>query len=157
MRGNIRLSRYLAGPAPTCYVRSYRGFHGPQTGRQLVHDADPVAEVPEELSEALGRDGLPSMWADHEVGGRLVLEKSCYRKFVAGMVCIAQFGFAIVLLLLAAKNATILLNFLFNIQVRLSISHKCFDLFQINFCYLIGIVGLIVWPVTMLKSPMHFW
>ncbi|KAK6030356.1 transmembrane amino acid transporter protein, partial [Ostertagia ostertagi] len=65
------------------------------------------------------------------------------RIFIAVMVCLTQFGFATVLILLAAKNTAILLHFFFTIKI--------------NFCWLIVIVGLIVWPATMLKSPMHFW
>ncbi|KHJ94401.1 transmembrane amino acid transporter protein [Oesophagostomum dentatum] len=65
------------------------------------------------------------------------------RSFIAVMICLTQFGFATVLTLLAAKNMAILLHFFFSIKV--------------NFCWLILIVGLIVWPATMLKSPMHFW
>ncbi|VDL70042.1 unnamed protein product [Nippostrongylus brasiliensis] len=72
--------------------------------------------------------------------------RACGRKmrtFVAVMVCLCQFGFATVLILLAAKNSSILLHFFVGIKV--------------NFCWLIVIVGLVVWPATMLKSPMHFW
>nr|CDJ97216.1 Amino acid transporter domain containing protein [Haemonchus contortus] len=65
------------------------------------------------------------------------------RSFIAVMVCLTQFGFATVLILLAAKNTAILLHFFFSIKI--------------NFCWLIVIVGLIVWPATMLRSPMHFW
>uniref|UniRef100_A0A1I7X818 Aa_trans domain-containing protein n=1 Tax=Heterorhabditis bacteriophora TaxID=37862 RepID=A0A1I7X818_HETBA len=65
------------------------------------------------------------------------------RSFVAFMVCLTQFGFATVLILLAAKNLAILLNFFFALKI--------------NYCYLIIVVGLIIWPATMLKSPMHFW
>ncbi|KHJ86349.1 hypothetical protein OESDEN_13905 [Oesophagostomum dentatum] len=65
------------------------------------------------------------------------------RSFIAVMICLTQFGFATVLTLLAAKNMAILLHFFFSIKI--------------NFCWLILIVGLIVWPATMLKSPMHFW
>ncbi|EYC19081.1 hypothetical protein Y032_0025g1161 [Ancylostoma ceylanicum] len=65
------------------------------------------------------------------------------RSFIAFMICLTQFGFATVLILLAAKNMAILLHFFFTIKI--------------NYCWLILIVGLIVWPATMLKSPMHFW
>ncbi|CAI2348203.1 unnamed protein product [Caenorhabditis sp. 36 PRJEB53466] len=65
------------------------------------------------------------------------------RSFIAFMICITQIGFATVLVLLAAKNLSILLHFFFSVDV--------------NQCYLILIVGLAVWPATMLKSPMHFW
>uniref|UniRef100_A0A7I4YRL9 Aa_trans domain-containing protein n=1 Tax=Haemonchus contortus TaxID=6289 RepID=A0A7I4YRL9_HAECO len=65
------------------------------------------------------------------------------RSFIAVMICLTQFGFATVLILLAAKNTAILLHFFFSIKI--------------NFCWLIVIVGLIVWPATMLRSPMHFW
>ncbi|KAK6051580.1 transmembrane amino acid transporter protein [Cooperia oncophora] len=87
------------------------------------------------------------------------------RSFIAVMVCLTQFGFATVLILLAGKNTAILLHFFFSIKVPFnfcgfllffsSCSGK--GQFQINFCWLIVIVGLIVWPVTMLRSPMHFW
>ncbi|KIH51515.1 hypothetical protein ANCDUO_18400 [Ancylostoma duodenale] len=65
------------------------------------------------------------------------------RSFIAFMICLTQFGFATVLILLAAKNMAILLHFFFNIKI--------------NYCWLILIVGFVVWPATMLKSPMHFW
>ncbi|KAF1762290.1 hypothetical protein GCK72_010552 [Caenorhabditis remanei] len=65
------------------------------------------------------------------------------RSFIAFMICITQIGFATVLVLLAAKNLSILLHFFFHLDI--------------NQCYLILIVGLAVWPATMLPSPMHFW
>ncbi|EGT39885.1 hypothetical protein CAEBREN_25444 [Caenorhabditis brenneri] len=65
------------------------------------------------------------------------------RSFIAFMICITQIGFATVLVLLAAKNLSILLHFFFSVDI--------------NQCYLILIVGLAVWPATMLPSPMHFW
>uniref|UniRef100_A0A8R1DLV1 Aa_trans domain-containing protein n=1 Tax=Caenorhabditis japonica TaxID=281687 RepID=A0A8R1DLV1_CAEJA len=65
------------------------------------------------------------------------------RSFIAFMICITQIGFATVLVLLAAKNLSIILHFFFSVDI--------------NQCYLILIVGLAVWPATMLKSPMHFW
>ncbi|ULT99716.1 hypothetical protein L5515_003634 [Caenorhabditis briggsae] len=65
------------------------------------------------------------------------------RSFIAFMICITQIGFATVLVLLAAKNLSILLHFFFSLDI--------------NQCYLILIVGLAVWPATMLPSPMHFW
>ncbi|RCN32144.1 hypothetical protein ANCCAN_22055 [Ancylostoma caninum] len=40
-----------------------------------------------------------------------------------------------------------------------NISNLCAAIFkfQINFCYVILIVGVLVWPFLMLKSPMSFW
>ncbi|VDK84557.1 unnamed protein product, partial [Cylicostephanus goldi] len=65
------------------------------------------------------------------------------RSFIALLVCLTQVGYVSVLSLLAAKNTSVLLNFFFN--------------FKVNFCWMIITIGLIVWPVIMLKSPMHFW
>uniref|UniRef100_A0A1I7TMT8 Aa_trans domain-containing protein n=1 Tax=Caenorhabditis tropicalis TaxID=1561998 RepID=A0A1I7TMT8_9PELO len=59
------------------------------------------------------------------------------------MICFAQLGYSVVLLLLAAKNASVLAHFFFSVEI--------------NQCYLIILVALIVWPTTMLRSPANFW
>ncbi|CAI5446061.1 unnamed protein product [Caenorhabditis angaria] len=76
-----------------------------------------------------------------EIAYRAIGPKS--RSLIATILCLAQIGFATVLILLAAKNLSLLLHFFFSIDI--------------NQCYLILIVGIFVWPLTMLKSPMHFW
>ncbi|EFO86747.1 hypothetical protein CRE_04556 [Caenorhabditis remanei] len=59
------------------------------------------------------------------------------------MICFAQLGYAVVLLLLAAKNASVLFHFFLSVEI--------------NQCYLIIVVALLVWPTTMLRSPANFW
>ncbi|CAD6188105.1 unnamed protein product [Caenorhabditis auriculariae] len=65
------------------------------------------------------------------------------RTAVTVAMCATQFGFATVLVLLASKNVSILLHFFFSIDISM--------------CYVILLVALLIWPATMLKSPMHFW
>uniref|UniRef100_A0A1I7XE62 Aa_trans domain-containing protein n=1 Tax=Heterorhabditis bacteriophora TaxID=37862 RepID=A0A1I7XE62_HETBA len=61
---------------------------------------------------------------------------------VAFCLCLTQFGIVTVLSLLASKNLSNFLNSFFSVQL--------------NFCFVILIVGLAVWPFVMLKSPMDF-
>ncbi|CAL2036303.1 unnamed protein product [Caenorhabditis brenneri] len=65
------------------------------------------------------------------------------RTVLETMVCFAQLGYAVVLLLLASKNASVLAHFFFSIDI--------------NQCYLIILVALLVWPSVMLRSPADFW
>ncbi|PIC42382.1 hypothetical protein B9Z55_009480 [Caenorhabditis nigoni] len=59
------------------------------------------------------------------------------------MVCFSELGYTVVLLLLAAKNASVLFHF--------------FLAMDISQCYLIVIVAVLVWPSIMLRSPENFW
>ncbi|KAE9419889.1 hypothetical protein Angca_003292 [Angiostrongylus cantonensis] len=76
-----------------------------------------------------------------EMAYRAMGQKAMY--LVAFCLCLTQFGMVTVLLLLAANNVSNLLTALFGMQI--------------NFCYVILIIGLVLWPFIMLKSPMHFW
>lgn len=54
-----------------------------------------------------------------------------------------MFGTAVVFLLLAAKNIEIFLHAYAGIHI--------------GFCYLVCIVALFIFPLTLLKSPKDFW
>lgn len=65
------------------------------------------------------------------------------KHFVAFCLCLTQFGIATVLTLLASNNLSNLLAAALGVQV--------------HSCYVILLIGAVVWPFTMLKSPMDFW
>lgn len=66
-----------------------------------------------------------------------------FRIFVSICLDITQFGIAVVFLLLASKNISSFLDSFFSVKV--------------DFCVLILMVSVILWPITMLKSPKDFW
>ncbi|CAB3403311.1 unnamed protein product [Caenorhabditis bovis] len=93
---------------------------------------------------------MQNRWRDYREHCRKPYGEMAYRtvgprcrSFIAFMICVTQIGFACVLLLLAAKNLSIILHYFVGLNI--------------NQCYLIVIVGVLIWPMTMLKSPMHFW
>ncbi|RCN35802.1 hypothetical protein ANCCAN_18334 [Ancylostoma caninum] len=65
------------------------------------------------------------------------------RHIVSICLVLNQFGIVTSMVLLASNNISNLCAAIFK--------------FQINFCYVILIVGVLVWPFLMLKSPMSFW
>lgn len=65
------------------------------------------------------------------------------RHFVAFCLCLTQFGIVTVLTLLASNNLSNLLTAITGVQI--------------NFCYVILMIGAVVWPFIMIKSPMDFW
>ncbi|CAI5448550.1 unnamed protein product [Caenorhabditis angaria] len=66
-----------------------------------------------------------------------------FSHFVSIILQVTQFGTAVVFVLLAAKNGE-------------NILHANFQT-HIGFCYMIFIVGLLVFPFTLPKSPKDFW
>ncbi|KAF1771627.1 hypothetical protein GCK72_003454 [Caenorhabditis remanei] len=65
------------------------------------------------------------------------------RQAVAVCLVVSQFLIACVLLLISAENFTNLLNTFFNLHL--------------DFCIFIVAIALILWPFSMLQSPMDFW
>ncbi|CAI5437806.1 unnamed protein product [Caenorhabditis angaria] len=65
------------------------------------------------------------------------------RQVVAVLLVVGQFMIASVLLLLSAQNFTNLLNAFFGLHL--------------DFCIFILALGLVLWPFTLLQSPMDFW
>ncbi|CAD6196539.1 unnamed protein product [Caenorhabditis auriculariae] len=63
--------------------------------------------------------------------------------FVSTILQVTSFGAAVVFLLLASKNFETMLHANFNTHI--------------SFCYMILIVGLLVFPMTLPKSPKDFW
>ncbi|KAK6731625.1 hypothetical protein RB195_007848 [Necator americanus] len=93
---------------------------------------------------------MQKRWPEYKKHCRRPYPEMAYRAmgqkakhFVAFCLCLTQFGIVTVLTLLASNNLSNLLTAIFG--------------FRINFCYVILIIGAIVWPFTMLKSPMDFW
>lgn len=66
-----------------------------------------------------------------------------FRTFVSICLDVTMFGTAVVFLLLAAKNIENILH--------------VYGRIHIDFCYLVLIVGFLMLPLTMLKSPKDFW
>ncbi|UMM27589.1 hypothetical protein L5515_010823 [Caenorhabditis briggsae] len=66
-----------------------------------------------------------------------------FAHFVSAILQVTQFGTAVVFVLLAAKNGENMLHANFGTHV--------------SFCYMILIVGLLVFPFTLPKSPKDFW
>ncbi|ETN70620.1 transmembrane amino acid transporter protein [Necator americanus] len=96
------------------------------------------------------RISFQKRWPEYKKHCRRPYPEMAYRAmgqkakhFVAFCLCLTQFGIVTVLTLLASNNLSNLLTAIFG--------------FRINFCYVILIIGAIVWPFTMLKSPMDFW
>ncbi|CAI2351813.1 unnamed protein product [Caenorhabditis sp. 36 PRJEB53466] len=66
-----------------------------------------------------------------------------FAHFVSAILQVTQFGTAVVFVLLAAKNGENMLHANFGTHV--------------SFCYMILVVGLLVFPFTLPKSPKDFW
>ncbi|KAJ1373333.1 hypothetical protein KIN20_035709 [Parelaphostrongylus tenuis] len=89
-------------------------------------------------------------WPEYKTHCRRPYPEMAYRamghkaKYLVSLsLCLTQFGMIAVLLLLAANNISNLLTAFFGVHI--------------NFCYVILIISVVVWPFMMLKSPMHFW
>ncbi|EGT31378.1 hypothetical protein CAEBREN_28936 [Caenorhabditis brenneri] len=65
------------------------------------------------------------------------------RQAVAVCLVVSQFLIACVLLLISAENFTQLLNTFFNLHL--------------DFCIFIVAIALVLWPFSLLQSPMDFW
>lgn len=65
------------------------------------------------------------------------------RQVVAVCLVVSQFLIACVLLLISAENFTNLLNTFFHLHL--------------DFCVFIVAIALVLWPFSLLQSPMDFW
>ncbi|KAL6731762.1 hypothetical protein Aduo_002594 [Ancylostoma duodenale] len=93
---------------------------------------------------------MQKRWPEYKEHCRRPYPEMAYRAmgpkakhFVSICLVLNQFGIVTTLVLLASNNISNLSAAIFK--------------FQINFCYVILIVGALVWPFLMLKSPMSFW
>ncbi|EYB93039.1 hypothetical protein Y032_0187g1132 [Ancylostoma ceylanicum] len=93
---------------------------------------------------------MQKRWPEYKKHCRRPYPEMAYRAmgpkakhFVAFCLCLTQFGIATVLTLLASNNLSNLLTAVFGVQI--------------NFCYVILMIGAAVWPFVMIKSPMDFW
>ncbi|KHJ88598.1 transmembrane amino acid transporter protein [Oesophagostomum dentatum] len=93
---------------------------------------------------------MQKRWPEYKKHCRRPYPEMAYRAmgtkvkhFVSFCLCLTQYGIVTVLTLLASNNLSNLLTAIFGIQI--------------NFCYVILMMGIVVWPFIMIKSPMDFW
>ncbi|WKX89429.1 hypothetical protein Q1695_008803 [Nippostrongylus brasiliensis] len=93
---------------------------------------------------------MQKRWPEYKKHCRRPYPEMAYRAmgpkakhFVSFSLCVTQFGIATVLTLLASNNLSNLLAAWLGVHV--------------HFCYVILVVGVVLWPFVMLKSPMDFW
>ncbi|KAK6037963.1 transmembrane amino acid transporter protein [Cooperia oncophora] len=92
---------------------------------------------------------MQKRWPEYKSHCRRPYPEMAYRamgtkakRIVAFCLCVTQFGICTVLMLLAANNFS-------NLLAAVG--------FAVNFCYVILLIGAVLWPFVMLKSPMDFW
>nr|CDJ98161.1 Amino acid transporter domain containing protein [Haemonchus contortus] len=92
---------------------------------------------------------MQKRWPEYKSHCRRPYPEMAYRamgtrakRLVSFCLCLTQFGISTVLTLLAANNLS-------NLLAAVG--------FPINFCYVIILIAVVLWPFVMLKSPMDFW
>lgn len=154
---NRSYRRYSSGDTWCNYLYLYQ----PTAFWKLDHSSTKMDSLSNSLSKTISSDGISSNWTKIYVwlivfDVMLVNKKKKiffastihyttknFRHFVSFCLNVTMFGAAAVFLLLAAKNFE---DFL----------HVYGDI-RINFCYLVIVVAVVMFPLTLFRSPKDFW